>query len=390
MKGHGNLLWTVLRAVMLACALVMGCSQTIPGPARDSSSTDGPDRSDLGPSDATDDRPPPDTGNDRPDAQAGPCEERPSAAVEMATPFENFGYVRTAGGCAWRWWGPPNVRPFGLVPEMGMLRSMSVYRLFCGVSAGTARCIAEAPNVLPPIANIPNATKVVAGIAGMCAMVTSGEVLCSGRLGYPSPQAIHHALPSPVEGLEGTVDIGKLVAGVFAAMMNDGSVRLWNYTDTRVLRATPFPVYDGATSFSGSERHVCARMRDGTVKCAGDNISYVCGTTEGTFYSLDRPQTISGLSDILQVAGAHELAEYALRADGRLLRWGWVRRYTRDRLGTNTPTPELVPDLTDVVQIGGGTGDLLALRRDGSLWSLHLPSDDGVPALSRIPGFGPP
>lgn len=46
--------------------------------------------------------------------------------------------------------------------------------------------------------------------------------------------------------------------------------------------------------------------------------------------------------------------------------------------------------MTDVVQIGGGTGDLLALRRDGSLWSLHLPSDDGVPALSRIPGFGPP
>lgn len=58
--------------------------------------------------------------------------------------------------------------------------------------------------------------------------------------------------------------------------------------------------------------------------------------------------------------------------------------------GRNTATPELVPDLTAVVQIGGGSGDLLAVRRDGTLWAIHHFTDDGVPRLDRIAGFGPP
>ena len=143
---------------------------------------------------------------------------------------------------------------------------------------------------------------------------------------------------------------------------------------------------------AGCGQHACAVMRDGTVRCAGYNMNtHICSDDGDFFCPPEMARTIVGLTDIQQTASAHGYAQYALRRDGRLLRWGQIRAFARaPGLPTRTAVPELVPEPTDVVRIGGGDGDLLALKRDGTLWALHLPTEDGVPSVTRVPGFGPP
>lgn len=378
--------------------LAAGCSQTIPGVPGGEVGVDRPAPRDDVPTSldgvGTDafvlaDTLPGDEVVDN-DVPTGVCEERPSEVDEVATSFV-FLFVRTRGGCIWRWRydfgtvvGAMHVASSPeIVPGVSAVRSISgPYPLFAVVGS-TARAIERRTDVAP-VPAISDAIEVASGSSSMCALVAGQTVRCTGDYGTrDAPRFL--SVPTPVEGVRGATRIAMSVGGTVAILV-DGTVATWDAD----FRTIAHPTLTGVIEIATSEGNTCMRFHDGSVRCAGHNRTQVVGPPGQDSVDLDAARPVAGVTDAVGVATAHGGAAYALRADGRLVRWGRVRLYVNMQRPGDTYTPELVPDLTDVVRIGGGTGDLLAVRRDGTLWSLHLPTPDGVPTLARVAGFGPP
>jgi hypothetical protein len=382
-----------------------GCSQTIPGVPGDRGGFDREPTFDgaLDQPDATvdhgsaedgpgaDDRTSTDVSPEALDTTDAPtrCEESPSGLLDAITKWPTT-YARTAGGCMWRWdysgTVTPPVHTAGapmLVGDLRDVRSISRRNRLCVVAGTVAHHISLSSVSDPRMPDIPDALEVADSLGGMCAILSNRTVRCVGTFTYVG--SITYAQPTQVDGVTTTLRIVGYSGG-FLAPLADGRVMVWGID----LRAREVPALAGASSIVAGDDYLCALMRDGTVKCAGSNEFRVVAPTERATYPLDEAVTVDGLTDIRQVAVANWGAAYALRADGRLLRWGRVRLNFMFSPLPFPPTPELVPELTDVVRIAGGALDLLAVRRDGSVRSLHSPSLDGVPTLARVAGFGPP
>jgi len=387
-------------AALLLIVLMAACSQTHSAVPDGSTGADGPapmdvqeaaldvpdDGATLPDADPVAEGHSDDARSDSSDVVPRPCESAPSEVLEAATNWPAI-FARTAGGCVWRWdysgtTDPPAqwVSASTLVPGLRAVRSLSWrLRLFV-VADSVARHVAPSNGSDPPIADIPDAVEVVDAHGGMCAILSDRSVRCSGTL-----SSITYARPTPVDGVRDARRLAGLDDTLLASLL-DGRVMTWSGD----LRARAVPSLAGATDFGVGHDYLCVRMSDGTVRCAGNNQYHVCSPSSRASYSIDEAVAIEGLRDITQVAAANWGAAYALRSDGRLLRWGRIRLDFTYRPLPQLPTPELVPDLTDVVRIAGGINDLLAVRRDGSVWSLHTPSLEGVPTLARVAGFGPP
>lgn len=224
----------------------------------------------------------------------------------------------------------------------------------------------------------------------MCAIRTDGTVRCAGGMQrrdavsqpfYP----VEYAIPAPVVGVERAIQIISIPPYFFAT---SESGRVWSWDGSLVAR--DYPAFFGATMLARNGPQLLARMGDGTVRCAGYNTQRECDDSGRASIAPDQPVTLEGVRDVVEVATAHSYAVYALRRDGTLLRRGRVRVNRAGQVGAQPTEPEVVASPTDVVRIRGGLGDLLAVRRDGSVWSIHLPTADGVPSVTRVPGFGPP
>lgn len=315
------------------------------------------------------------------------CEETPSELLEATT--YSTTYARTTGGCVWRWDAvenmPPSrtVTPPVLVQELRDVRSLSRRVRFFVVTGTVARHVSLSSVSDPQLPDIPDAVEVADALGGVCAILSNRTVRCLGT--FARGTTATYDRPTPVAGVADALRIGGYQEGLLASLA-DGRTVTWGAD----LRAREVPALAGAVAFDAGDDYLCALLRNGTVKCAGSNEHRVCAPTTRASYALDEAVAIDGLSDVRQIAVANWGAAYALRGDGRLLRWGRVRMDYTFRPLPSPPTPELVPELTDVVRITGGRVDLLAVRRDGSVWSLHTPSVDGVPRLERVAGFGPP
>jgi hypothetical protein len=144
----------------------------------------------------------------------------------------------------------------------------------------------------------------------------------------------------------------------------------------------------------------CARMSDGTLRCAGfDNAMGQFGN--GSWGELSRMQgQVSGLCDVEQVAiGGGGWVVCTRHTDGAVRCWG-DNHY--GALGTGhagdshcydgeacRTVPTLVPGLTDVVDIAVDEITTCAVRRDGSLWcwgdTLGLGGSEEAPTPELIP-----
>ena len=123
-----------------------------------------------------------------------------------------------------------------------------------------------------------------------------------------------------------------------------------------------------APSIGAGDRHSCAVVLDGRVRCWGDNGSGQCG--DGTSGN-DRltPVYVVGLTDAVMVDGGDDAGfTCALRRTGQVVCWG---RGGNGRLGyggtSNSSVPIAVSGLTDAVYVSAGRSHACAVRANGKV-----------------------
>lgn len=123
----------------------------------------------------------------------------------------------------------------------------------------------------------------------------------------------------------------------------------------------------GATLGQGGFKF--ALLSDGSVWFWGSNVGGIAAGASGVNGSAT-PLKVPGLDNIVAISSGsgHMLA---VRADGTVWSWGWA---AQGQLGYPVAAayglvPRQVPGLSDVVSVAGGWDHSLALRRDGTVWS---------------------
>jgi alpha-tubulin suppressor-like RCC1 family protein len=212
-----------------------------------------------------------------------------------------------------------------------------------------------------------------------CAALRDGTARCWGlggaHLGDGTFTTPYQTTPVAVVGLTG-------VAGVVAggghscAWLRDGTVRCWGNNRYGRLgdgtvggeRSVPGPVVDlvEVAGLAAGDGFVCAWLRDGSVRCWGANHRGQLG--DGTLTDRARPVNVAGLSGVTRVTAGPAYA-CARRNDGTA--WCWGNNYD-GQLGDGTTvgraTTARVVGLVDVVGIAAGGAHTCAWRRDGMVW----------------------
>lgn len=218
----------------------------------------------------------------------------------------------------------------------------------------------------------------VAGDTHACVRRVDGTVACWGRnddgqLGdgshTPSAAAVE------VGGLDDTIAIA---AGDrhTCAVRTGGAVVCWGADDTGQLgdgggasRSIPTPVAGlaNARAVAAGDDFSCALRNDGTVVCWGADDAGQLGDN-GAAAGTRLPSPVIGLT-----AGVRSIAargRHACALDEDDLVWCWGNN-ENGQLGDGTaiskPSPELVPDLTDVIAIATGRAHSCAATRIGGL-----------------------
>ncbi len=192
--------------------------------------------------------------------------------------------------------------------------------------------------------------------------------------------------PEPDDSIEAdadveTVDRGELALGFNhgCARLRDGTVRCWGDNgsgqvgDGRPLDASRPDVLkpqvvkgiDDAVAIAAGLSHTCVVHRPGTVSCWGYNFFGQLG--DGTEQRSSSPVKVLGLTNAIAIAGGTSFT-CALRADKTVVCWG--ANYS-GQLGDGTkvkrPTAAPVKGLTGAVGIAAATDHACAVLEDGSV-----------------------
>jgi alpha-tubulin suppressor-like RCC1 family protein len=241
----------------------------------------------------------------------------------------------------------------------------------------------------------------VSGNDHLLALSADGKVYgwgrcSSGQLGTPDKTVVRrYAVIKPT-----LIPLPEKMAQVYAhgytsfGITSDGSVYAWGsgyqgelgcgdagknarIDDQNAGRASAekIPGLTGVKQLAAAGSSIFALKPDGTVYGWGDNtnglladgIEVQYGGTGKPSYV---PTKLNGLSDIVQLAGGtgHMMA---LTSKGKVITWG---SNTSAELGHGPKserghsTPQEVPGLTGVVQISGGLGVSTVLKSDGTVW----------------------
>jgi alpha-tubulin suppressor-like RCC1 family protein len=139
---------------------------------------------------------------------------------------------------------------------------------------------------------------------------------------------------------------------------------------------------------TSGHHHACALLSNGEVKCWGENKYGQLGNEINNNSSTPvlTPVSVKDLKDIIQIsAGKNHTC--ALLKDGTVKCWG-ENEYGQLGDGTkiNKLTPVSVKDLKDVIQISAGSNHTCALLKDGTVkcWGAG-PLGDGTKKSSAVP-----
>jgi alpha-tubulin suppressor-like RCC1 family protein len=226
-----------------------------------------------------------------------------------------------------------------------------------------------------------------------------------GQLGNGATNVTANPNPTQVSNLTGVIDMagGGLHSiaiksdGIDDGAANDGTVWSWGNNFQGQLgdgtsgsgtnKNTPVQV-SGLTDVvdvAGGNNHSLAVKSDGTVWAWGFNNRGQLGydpdpTTTDTFESSSTPGQVSGLTDMVAVAGGtfHSIAiksdgtDDGTANDGTVWSWG-INDVGQLGNGTTNSTPNPNPvqasGLTDVVAIAAGSNHSIALKSNGTVWT---------------------
>ncbi|HYE04180.1 MAG TPA: cadherin-like domain-containing protein [Planctomycetota bacterium] len=177
------------------------------------------------------------------------------------------------------------------------------------------------------------------------------------------------------------------------ALRSDGTVYAWGANDDEELgnasvaslpTPNPFsasPVLVAGTSgvtsacraIGAGDHHALAVKQDGSVIAWGSDGEGQLGNGATTTLDQESPVAVTGLTNIIAVAGGGGYAgagfSLALRADGNVYAWG---RAAAGELGNGSTTGSAVPvqvsTINNIIAIAAGSYHAVALRSDGTVW----------------------
>ena len=255
--------------------------------------------------------------------------------AEQVSMGDQFGCAIRQGGSVWCW-GLNNSGQLGLgaTDVVGHAAPFPV----------TGFAFNSESTPLPPVGSV-TAISIATGAAHACVVYADpgnpNGVKCwgsnaSGQIGhstsvvanYPTPQGVDFTsfgFPPP--------SISRVTAGTAhtCALDVDGNVYCWGDRTygqlggsasgmvARTPQAVTLPA--PAIQISAGDRHTCAVLNDGTVKCWGSNVygQLGGGTIDAT--PVTTPRTVDGLTHVTQVAAGHTHT-CARKSDGTLWCWG--------------------------------------------------------------------
>jgi alpha-tubulin suppressor-like RCC1 family protein len=235
-----------------------------------------------------------------------------------------------------------------------------------------------------------NVVAISAGEYHTCALLKNGSVKCwgdnsDGQLGDGTTD--DKSTPVTVVGISNAIAISagrNLFIGGYhtCALLRDGSVKCWgnnlggqlgdgkSYPEEN-SSLTPVTVVgiSNAIAVSAGGDHTCALLRDGSVKCWGDNFYGQLG--DGKSYPKENrsltPVTVVGISNAIAIATGHEHT-CALLRDGSVKCWG---DNLFGQLGDGTThdksTPVTVVGISNAIAISAGDYHTCALLSNGSV-----------------------
>ncbi len=192
------------------------------------------------------------------------------------------------------------------------------------------------------VGGLTNTLQLAAGWAHVCSLAFDGTVKCwgadgSGELGDGTTGDPNNVRLSPV-AVQSITGATQVTAGGehTCALIVDGTVKCWGAdesgqlgdgstgdADNRRLTAVAVSSVTNATQIAAGQRHTCALIADGTVKCWGNNTSGQIG--DGTIGDASNhrltPVTVVGITNAVQItAGVSNTCAQLL--DGSIQCWG--------------------------------------------------------------------
>ena len=251
-------------------------------------------------------------------------------------------------------------------------------------------------------------TAIAAGRYHACALLSTGAVKCWGQNLYGQ---LGDGSTANATARTTPVDVSTLSSGVIAiaagerhtcAVLNTGAVKCWGNNDNGQLgddstlqSLTPVSVpslSSGVTAIAAGERHTCALLSTGAVKCWGYNDNGQLG--DGSAASVTprtTPVDVSTLSSGVTAISTGSYHTCALLSTGAAKCWG---KNTSGRLGDGSNTASLTPVSvstlsTGVIAIAAGEAHTCAVLNTGAVkcWGYNVSGQlgDGSTTQSFTP-----
>jgi alpha-tubulin suppressor-like RCC1 family protein len=231
------------------------------------------------------------------------------------------------------------------------------------------------------VTGISNTTQISSGGFHTCALIVDGNIYCwgyggLGQLGF-GPTS-NSSSPVRVSTFENAIQVA---AGEFhtCAVFENKTVKCWGFGESGVLgdgfqerdnnRIVSHPInvqgIENASQVTAGDKHTCALLDDGTIKCWGEGIDGKIG--DGAGITRKSPVSVAGISNAVQVSagGSHTCA---VISDKTIKCWG---NGAHGKLGngsdSSSATPVSVPGISNAVQVSAGAYETCAVLLDATI-----------------------
>ena len=231
------------------------------------------------------------------------------------------------------------------------------------------------------ISNLSDIVEISAGYYQSAAVKKNGTILTWGRNNYGQLGAGNNYdthTPVTVKNID---NIKSVSQGIYHTVIlkNDGTVWSCGYNNKGAIGNSisinaisnsfiQIPQFNDIIAVEASEENTIGLKSDGTVWiCGGNNYGQLGnGETNVTISSL--PIQVSGLTDVISISSKSRHI-MALKRDGTVWTWGYNSNYQLGDL-TNTTKyyPEQVTGLSDITSISTGRHCSWALKNDGTVF----------------------
>ncbi len=259
------------------------------------------------------------------------------------------------------------------------------------------------PQIIPKT-YVEGAKYLAAGPRTACAILSDGSMKCwginsKGELGQGAATA-YNPIPAPVVSLEKFVNLDGGY-GHTCAVTNKGRVACWGESgngrlgnnESSIDLSVPTYAYNvsNAVKVTTGDRHTCAVLKDGTVKCWGQNANGELGIgSTGGNYDIAESVSITDVIDITS-GGNTSTTDFtcALKTDGTVWCWGDnSKQQLGNGAGADQNSPANVTTVSDIIDISAVTDAVYALKDDGTV--LAWGEDDSGELGLVTPGMTTP